>query len=244
VRLAIFVAILGLSPEQDAAVAKALRIGDEAYAKREEEGSAAKAVEAYKKAIALDETCVEAQWKAARAHFWIGTHENESAKAAVVFREGIEFAKLAVATDENSLHAHYWLAVLYGLFGMVRGIAQSLHMVEPMKKELEWLNQKDEKFQDGGAHRMLGRMFFKLPGFKGGDNNKAIEHLRRAVELAPKNLLNYFYLAEVYYAESRRKEAKEALLTMLEQPDDPEWLPENKQQREDAKRLLAVLEKE
>ncbi|MBI2930833.1 MAG: tetratricopeptide repeat protein [Planctomycetes bacterium] len=232
-----------LAAPQDEDVQKLLRAGDDAYTKRDQQDQAAKAVESFKMAIALDEACVEAYWKIARTYYWLGSREQESAKAAPLYREGIDYGKIAISIDENCIEAHFWLAVMYGLFGQAKGILQSLDLVDPMKAELEWVLKKDEKFMMAGPHRVLGRLYFKLPSFKGGDREKAKQHLRRAIELAPQNLLNYYYLAEVHYNEGDFKAAKENLLKLLEQPDDPNWLPECRQQREDAKRLLAAVEK-
>jgi len=229
---------------QEEALVKLIRTADEHYVRRAEDGRAQKAVEAYKKAIVLDESRVESYWKLARAYYWLGSREKESARAAPLYREGIDFLKIAVSIDGESIHARFWLATMYGLFGQAKGILQSLDLVEPMKAELEWVLKKDETFEQAAAHRVMARLLFKLPGFQGGDNEKAKKHLARAIEIAPKNLLNYLYLAEIHYSEHRRKEAKETLLKLQEQPDDPDWLPECKDQREDAKRLLAALEKE
>jgi tetratricopeptide (TPR) repeat protein len=228
---------------QDAAVTKLLRQGDEAYGKRDQEGMPAKAIEAYKKAIALDESRVDAYWKIALVQFWNGTHEKDPEKQQAAFKDGIEYAKIAVSLDGNCKPARFWLALLYGLYGQARGIAQSLHMLEPMKAELDWILEKDEAFEDAGAHRAYGRLYFLLPAIKGGDKAKARKHLARAIELAPKNLLNYLYVAEIQSSEGRRDEAKASLKSLLDQPDDPRWKPECAEWRAQATAMLKELEK-
>ena len=132
------------APAQDDAVKKLIRAGDEFYAKRDQEGMALKAIEAYKKALALEESCTEACWKATLAHYWLGNHEKDSTKQAEIFREAIDFAKMAVAIDENCIEAHFWLAVMYGLYGQACGILQSLHMVDPIKIGISFMNQFSE----------------------------------------------------------------------------------------------------
>jgi tetratricopeptide (TPR) repeat protein len=234
--------LLAILLVQDPAVAKVLRTADEAYAKRDEAGQPAAALAAYRKALAIDEACRPAYVGLAKTNFWIGTHEPDSEKAAAAFREGIDYCKIAVSVDAESVDAHFWLAILYGLFGQTKGIMQSLDLLDPLKAELDWVLKKNEAFEDAGAHRVYGRLYHKLPGVKGGDNHKAEKHLRRAIELAPKNLLNYHYLAEVLVAQGRREEAKEALRTMMAQPDDPRWKPESREQRADGRKLLEKLE--
>ncbi len=244
VSVSLGVCIQAPAEAQDAAILKLLRAGDEAWAEREQDGRAWKAIEYYKKAMVLDDTCTEAYWKAARAHSWPAWHEEDSTKAAQIYLDGAEYAKRGVATDGNSLYSRYWLFIMYGLYGDARGVLQSLHMIDPMMKELEFLLAKDETFEAAGPHRFMGWVLLRIPRFKGGDTEKARKHLERAVELAPKCMLNHFYLAHVYEAQGKREDAKKTLRTMLEQPDDLGWSPENKQQRTLARLMLAKLEKE
>jgi len=239
---ALLLALLS-GPLQEDAVTKLLREGDGFYSKRDQEGMPAKAAACFKKAMAIDEKCVEAYWKIALVDFWVGTHEKDAEKKQAVLREGIEFAKMAIAVDPKCKPAHFWLAILYGVYGEARGILQSLHMLDPMRAELKWVLDNDESFEDAGAHRVMGRLYFKLPGIKGGDNEKAKEHLNRAIKLAPKNLLNYLYLAEIHVDEGRNADAKACLNTLLDQPDDPRWIPECREWREQAKALLKELAK-
>src|SRR5688572_2082081 len=53
-----------------ASVERLLREGAALYHKREQEGMAAKAIEVYCKVLAIDESCVEAYWKIAKAYYW------------------------------------------------------------------------------------------------------------------------------------------------------------------------------
>jgi tetratricopeptide (TPR) repeat protein len=216
--------LIFLALSQDAR--KLVREGDALYAERAEAGAAEKAVELYKKALALDSSADEPYWKISRAMLWIASH---SEKKIEMHKEGIEYAKLAVAANEESVPGHYWLGVHYGLYGQAVGIAQSLHMVDPIKKEMEWIIKKDEKYSSGGAHRTLGRLYHKLPGLWGGDNEKALKHLKRSIELQPLNHLSRLFLAELYKDLGRRDDAVKELKRMLEDEPDPEWVPETKE---------------
>ena len=227
---------------QNGPVGRLLREGDALYSERTRDGMARKAIEAYQKALAIDEGCADAYWRIAKAHYWLASHEKDDDAKAKLFKEGIEYAKIGVSVDADNLAAHFWLSVMYGSYGQAIGIWQSLHMVEPMKKELEWILAKDERFEEAGAHRVLGRLYAKLPRLKGGDVRLAKKHFLRAVELAPTNTLNYLFLAELYLDQRDKAEAKKALETLLAQPDDPNYLPESKEQKEYARKKLAELE--
>jgi tetratricopeptide (TPR) repeat protein len=130
---------------------------------------------------------------------------------------------------------------MYGSYGQAVGVSQSLHMVDSIKKEMAWILARDEGFDEGGAHRVLGRLYFKLPGIMGGDNEKAKEHLRRAIELGGKNTLNFLYLAEVHINEGEKDQARALLQKLLSLPDDPDYLPESREHKERARVLLGEI---
>lgn len=212
-----------------------VKTGDAHFAKRAD-GEAAKAVECYQKALALDDACVEAYWKIARAYFWLGPRDRNPEK---LYRDGIEYAKRAVALDEDCIAAHFWLGVLYGLYGEAKGPLQSLHLVPSIRKEMEWVLKKDESFESGGPHRVLGLLEHKLLQ---GDRKKAIEHLLRAIELDPGLHDNHLFLAAVYLDEGRKADAKKELETVLGLPDHKVWGPESGASKARAKEMMKKCE--
>jgi tetratricopeptide (TPR) repeat protein len=200
-----------------------------------------KAIESWQKALAMDESCADAYWRIARAHYWLGSQAKDDAKKRQFFKDGIEYAKLGVSADPESTACRFWLGVMYGSYGQAVGASQSLHMVDPIKQEMQWILANDEGFDEGGAHRVLGRLFYKLPGIMGGDNQKAKDHLRRALELGNKNTLNFLYLAEVHIDEGEKDQARALLTKLLSLPDDPDYLPESRQNKARAQELLREL---
>ncbi len=231
-----------LPKEQDDLVRKVIREADLHYADRAKLGEAEKAIEGYQKAIVLDETCTGAFWKIARATLWIGMVSDDDDKKLRIYRDAIEYCKMAVAIDGECLEAHFWLGVMYGLFGETKGILQGLHVIEPVKKEMNWVLQRDEKWNSAAAHRVLGRLYFRVPGIKGGDNAKSIEHLKKAVEIAPDLLDNRLFLAETYLDEGQVAEAKRHLEIVVAAKDHPMWRPESELSRKNARTLLKELE--
>jgi tetratricopeptide (TPR) repeat protein len=239
-------------PEQEAAapaaqpprggrIAILLREGDESYRRREEAGQAERAIEAWQKALALDPKNAEACWRIARAHYWLGGRAERDSERGAIYKRGIDYAKMGVAADDASVASHFWLGVMYGAYGQAVGIMQSLHMVEPIEQEMKTVLARDETFDEGGAHRVLGRLYAKLPSFKGGDRGLARRHLERAIELGPQNTLNYLFLAELLLDEGDKTGAREALEKLLRQPDDPDYLPETKEQKAKARTILDEL---
>jgi tetratricopeptide (TPR) repeat protein len=233
-----FLLAVVLAPSQEAAVRKLIQEADAAYVRRSEAGFADKAVEGYRKALALDSASEEAYWKLARCLFWTGRHEADVEKKARLHKDAVEYAKLAVAVNEESVPGHFWLGLHYALYGDAKGAGQSLHLVEPVKKEMEWVIKKDETYLGGAAHRVLGRLYFKLPGLIGGDNEKAIQHLKRSIEIHPVNAPSRAFLAEVYLSQGRKEDAVRELKRIIDDPLDPGWEPEDREEKEAARKRL------
>jgi tetratricopeptide (TPR) repeat protein len=238
------VAFLGTSFESraDDKFAKMLiKKADKKYAKRAKKGAAGEAREAYEKVLAVDPQNIEARWKLARALYWIGTHTDAKDKKMEIYEAGIRYCQEAVKLDDNCVPCHFWLGVAYGKFGEAKGILQSLGLVPHLKAAMEKVVKLDEKYAHGGAHRVLGRLYNKLPGIKGGDNDKALKHLAKAIEIGPHDLMNRRFLAEVQLAMGNKDEAKATLQTIIDYPDDQLYKdrkPESKEEKKTAEKLM------
>ncbi|MFH1137160.1 MAG: TRAP transporter TatT component family protein [Pseudomonadota bacterium] len=211
--------------------------GDSLYAQRADMNKAKAAAEAYRQAIAADPAKAEGYWKLTRTLYWVGDHTPGDDNKVVIFEEAINSAKKAAELAPGEVQGHYWLGVVYGLYGQAKGILKSLSLVDPIKAEMAKVIEIDKSFNDGGAYRVLGRMYFKLPFFKGGDNEKSIENLKEALKYGPKSWLTHVYLSETYQAESMYKEAKEVLDQAIaggcapdQGPECPEWIAKAKDQ--------------
>lgn len=235
------IALLATANVATAGVKEVMAEADGYYAQRAKAGMIDKAIETYQQVLALDDTVSEAYWRIARAYYFKGSRAKGDSAAADAYREGIEFAKLGVAADDKSVGAHFWLAVSYGKFGETKGIMQSLHLVDPLMAELKRALALDEKYEAGGPHRVLCRAYLKLPGFKGGSVDKAIEHCTKAIEFGPAEHMNHVFMAEALIAKGDKAKAKEQLQEVLDTPVNPKYAPEQEDQKKRAKELLAEL---
>jgi tetratricopeptide (TPR) repeat protein len=213
------------------------------------------AKETFEKALKLHPNRYELLWKLARAHYHYGrrilddlpkdTPDKEVAKVKKeqekIFDQGVKYAQKAAKKEPKKVEGHFWLAVCYGVYGEARGIMKSLFLVDDIKEETRKALAIDETFEDGGPHRVLGRVYFKIPWFVGGSNSKSLKHLRRALELGPKDTLNYLYLAEVLIDEDEEKEAREILEKLVAIKPDPKDLPEALKDIEKGRELLKKL---
>jgi tetratricopeptide (TPR) repeat protein len=210
------------------------------YAQRADAQKAQQAADLYDKALAADTKNEEAAWRKSQALYWVGTHLPESQQLAVL-ELAVEAAKQAVAINPQSLAGHYWLGVCYGVYGKAKGVMKSLSLVDPIKEEMAVVTKANPSYEDGGAYRVLGRLYFKLPGLAGGSNAKAVENLKKSVELGPQRWLNHLYLAEVYLATDKKAEAKELLQSIIAGPAQTGLEPEYADWKAEAEKMLKGL---
>jgi len=211
--------------------------GDELYAERENIEKAKEAQKAYEEAIKLDPKNYEAHWKLAKTIYFIGQRSPEEKKVSI-FEKGVEIAKKAVVLEPNKPEGHFWLGVLYGVYGEARGVMKSLFLVDDIKEEMNIVLKMDPKIEGGGPYRLLGRMYYKLPGIAGGSKDKSLEYLLKAKEICPTNALTRIYLADTYLSKKMKEEAKRELKEVIEMEPDPRWIPETKELKKEAKEKL------
>lgn len=218
--------------------------GDELYATRGVAGHAEEAIQAYQKSLALDPSRSSVYWKMARGYFWVAMQAKGKA-AEAAFKEAIEYAKLGVEANDADPGCHFWLGASYGKYGEVRGVFQSLYLVPFVMREMQRVIVLDRGFESAGADVALGRMYYLIPeGMPGdvkGDKKKAVEHLRKAVEIAPENSLARLWLGEALADLGDRSAAKQQLQAVLDGPDPSNAVPEEARAKASAKAILSRL---
>ena len=220
-----------------ATTAELIAQGDALYAQRADLAKAQEAAKLYAQALAQDPKSEQAAWKLSRTWYWVGSHVPKDQKLAA-FQKGVDAAKQAVAINPKSLPGHYWLGVNYGVYGSAKGIMESLSLVDPIKKEMALVIDLDPNYEAGGPYRVLGRLYFKLPGIFGGDNAKAVDYLKTAVAKGPQRYLNHIYLAEIYTEEDQQHEANQLLQAVIAGPAEPGYEPETAEWKVQAKKML------
>src|SRR5262249_54461532 len=130
---------------------------DAAYAKREDVPEAKIAMTLYERAAVSGSTvAVECFWKASRAAWWVGGHDESRDDRLASYQKGIDFAKRALDLDPNSDEAHFWLGGNMGSYGDAKGVMKSLSLIKPIRHEMEEVIRLNDHCEDGGAYHVLG----------------------------------------------------------------------------------------
>jgi len=211
---------------------------DELYIEMKDLETAEKALELCRQALGVAEDKYEPYWKISRIQYYIGAHTAEKKDKKIIFSQGLYHAKKAVALQPEKPDGHYWLGVNNGKYGETKGVMKSLSLVKPIKKSMFKIIEVDRGYEDGGADRVLGRVFFKVPGIAGGSKDKSLEHLEKSKELGPEDPITRVYLAETYLAKDRVDDARAELDYVMNMKDDPRWVAGISEAKIEAQELL------
>lgn len=192
----------------------------------------------YETAAETIENKYDVNWKMSRIFYHIGTHTADKKEKQEIFTNAIALAEKAITLEPEKPDGHYWLAVNNGKFGESKGVMKSLGLVKPIKESLNKVIELDRSYEEGGPDRVLGRVFFKVPGIAGGDKDESLRRLLKSIEYGPNDPVTLLYLGETYLALKEIDKAREALDKVVNMEDDGLWVNAIKQCQTDAKVVL------
>ena len=152
----------------------------------------------------------------ARTCFVLGALAPDASRAGY-YEKGLTYAEKLLAQQPDGVAGHYWKALnLSGLADVNR--LRGLKLLPQIMDELNRSLALDETYDQAGAHRVLGRIYFEAPGWplSVGSRKKSLEQLTAAVRLAPDNSTNHLYLAETLLAMGENAQAREELEKALQ----------------------------
>ncbi|MFC2141593.1 TRAP transporter TatT component family protein [Acidobacteriota bacterium] len=215
-----------------------IKKADALYAEMQDLETAEEALALYRDALIEAENKYEAYWKISRILYYVGEHKDKKKDRQNTFAQGVYHAEKAMALEPEKPDGYYWRGVNNGKYGETRGVLKSLALVKPIKSDMNKVIELNRAYEDGGPDRVMGRVFFKLPGIAGGDKDKSLEHLLKSKEYGPEDALTRVYLADTYLAQKEVEKARAELDYVMNLPDDPLWVTAVQQSKELAEELL------
>ncbi len=180
----------------------------------------------------------DAYWRMSRILYYIGEHTQDKGERKTIFSRGVYYGQKATEKEPEKPDGYYWHGVNNGKYGETRGVLKSLSLVKPIKNAMNKVIELDRSYEEGGADRVLGRVYFKLPGFAGGSKEKSLEHLLKSLEYGPNDAVTRIYLAETYLDMKEKDKAKEQLDFVLNLPTDDRWTAAVEENKQVARELL------
>jgi len=212
-------------------------------------GPIAAAVAAYEEALAADPDGLDATWRLLRALYFQGDYATTDSEAkARIYERGKEACGAAVARLEREVPGFegvedaapgtlrsrlgarpdaaklfFWCAVNWGLWGENHGklAAARAGVASRVRDFCLATIALDERTEQGGGHRILGRLHSEAPAipFITGwvDRETAIAELRRANSIGAHDPINRIFLAEALldHGGPRQREEAWTILTAL-----------------------------
>ena len=176
------------------------------------------------KQLAQSTNSPEAIAELARLEYANAEVETEKNKRIELYKGCISTADKALAINADEIGALYWKAAAIGKLSEESGIINALRMTRPMEQLFLRVIALDEKYDNAGAHKALGRMYYKLPGFpiSFGNKEKALFHLYKAHALFPDDIITRAFYAEVLLDLGRVQEARKHAEFILGTPVEVE----------------------
>ncbi len=155
----------------------------------------------------------EVLWRKSYFCFEISYSKKHKEEKMEWLQKGQNFAKRAIQINPDNPEAHFWYASNLGNSGKLKGVLNSLFMVADLKKEAAKI--LDLKEDHAGAHVLLGEIYSSLPGFAGGNKDKAVEEYKKAIENDTLYTAAYSRLAKLYVGMKKYDEGRKILNKML-----------------------------
>jgi len=137
------------------------------------------------------------QVASAREAYQAGQAAQDAKLRRALFTQGMELARARLARQADDPEGMYWLALNMGAEALERGKLSALPVVPRMEQILLTLDKANPGFEEAGAARVLGRLYYLAPAVISiGSNAKAKQFLLRAVALAPDHPGNLAFAAD------------------------------------------------
>jgi tetratricopeptide (TPR) repeat protein len=162
------------------------------------------------------------------------------------YEKGLDYAEKVLAQEPNGVAGHYWKAMNLSGLADVGTQLQGFKLLPKIMEELKRILALDETYDDAGAHRVIGRIYFEAPSWpiSVGDKKKSLQHLETAVRLAPNHSTNHLYLAETMLDLGQKDQARAELQKVLQDGLHALTPKDLEEDRQEARRLLDEMKKE
>lgn len=152
--------------------------------------------EILQKVVAEDSNNLKANYELSKVYSLLGDNAKTKEGRVSFYNKGVEYGKKAIKIDDNSEYAHLWYLANIGRLGQLKGILNAIGIVSEGKKEIEKMLKINPDFVDALDARAV--MYYELPGLLGGNLNKSLEDLNKALTIDSNCTALYVDIAKVY----------------------------------------------
>lgn len=155
-----------------------------------------------------------AMYRLSQVYFTLGEYAKTKKEKLFWYEKGVDLAKQAIGVAPNLIWGHFWYVANLGQATKLKGIFSGLSAISEVKKEFERMMSLDSN--NVWVLNALGNYYLELPEVLGGDPNKALAILHRALSIDSTYSALYLSLAKVYLRLKAPDKALMYLNRMLE----------------------------
>ncbi|MFC1848666.1 tetratricopeptide repeat protein [candidate division CSSED10-310 bacterium] len=225
-------------------IVKLLNEAHEFYTQRDSENQTPirQAINTFEEVLKIEPNNYDALWQISRCILWFGDHSPEEQQVEI-FARGMDNAKKAIAANPNATEGHYYHGSCMGKYGSARGIFKSLEFIDPIIEEMNTVLKIDPKHAK--ALTVLGILYRKAPPWpvSVGDIEKSEEFLRRSLLVNPDSVYAHLNLGITFNKQKKWNLAKNEFQKVIDMPFEEDWVPNNKEDKAEAKEILMMLKR-
>ncbi len=198
---------------------------DSYYQSRSDLENVRKALSIVEAVVGKNPRSYSAWWRIAEYDCYLARHLPDNQQIPVL-EAGVKAGKKAESIEPQRPEGHFWTGTDQGLLGEDRGLLGGLRLIDAVRYEMQTVLKLDPDYQQDGAERVLGRLYYEAPFFKGGDKNLSVRVLEHCLRRYPRNSLTMLYLADSYRSTGRRGDARKLLDEIIDLKPTPADAPE------------------
>lgn len=165
---------------------------------------------------------------------WGDVRAKDDDEKVAAYERGRDVGLRAVELAPKNPEAHFWYAVNLGRWSQTKGVLRSLFNVPAMDREIKLILELAPKHP--GAHALAGNYYFALPGFIGGDLEKAERHFKKSLEYDPHFTAARVDLARLWIKKGGLAEARRELRKVLDEKNPrtySDWVVKDKKKAQE-----------
>ena len=158
------------------------------------------------------------------AFIWGDVRATSDEQKLEAYDRGRQAARRAIELAPRNAAARFWFATNTARWGQTKGVLRSLFLLPTVREEIRAVLELDPRFT--AVYALAGNVYYEVPGFFGGDLDRAEQMFRTGLEQDPKFTGLRVGLGKTLVRKGRIAEARRELQAVLDEkaPTNPaDW---------------------
>ncbi len=179
----------------------------------------------------------EVEWKFAKYNYFLSKQITDKKEIDKLLEDGYEAGMIAAKLEPNKPDGYFWAGACLGEQARKNPLTTGIKSTDEIRQLMNKVIEIQPDYQKASAFDALAQLELATR-LIGGNPQKAIEYLEKALEFDKENGYIYLHLGEAYLALNKNNEAKKQLEFVLKMNPIPEYQIEHVEITEKAKKLL------